>query len=116
MAGEHFVARAKAGDTVGAMEGIVSVPLAISGTPEESATENSEYTGFKVTATGGVSPYAFSLVGTWPDGIAIDGETGEVSGTPTEDGSFASLSVRATDNRGVTDDLASFTLTVASEG
>lgn len=92
----------------------VNAALAISGTPVLTATEDSAYAGFTASATGGVTPYVFSLVGTWPAGISVDSGTGVVSGTPTESGSFASLSVRVTDDEGSTDDLATFTLEVAA--
>jgi hypothetical protein len=89
--------------------------LAISGSPVLTATEGEAYAGFTVTADGGTSPYVFSLVGTWPDGLSIDPDTGEVSGTPTESGSFASLSVRVTDDASDTDDLDGFTIEVEAE-
>jgi len=94
----------------------VNAALAISGTPVLTATEDTAYAGFTASATGGVTPYVFSLQGTWPAGISIDSGTGVVSGTPTESGSFASLSVRVTDDEGSTDDLATFTLEVAAAG
>lgn len=87
---------------------------AISGAPVLTATENSAYAGFTVSAVGGNTPYVFSLQGTWPTGISINSGTGAVTGTPTEDGSFADLSVRVTDDDGETADLPTFTLVVAS--
>lgn len=90
----------------------IAAALAISGTPVLTATEDTAYAGFTASATGGVTPYVFSLQGTWPAGLSIDSGTGVVSGTPTESGSFASLSVRVTDDEGSTDDLATFTLEV----
>lgn len=88
--------------------------LAISGTPVEDGTVNVAYAGFTVTASGGVAPYTYSLVGTWPAGITVNSSTGEVSGTPTESGTFADLSVRATDDDSATADLPTFTLTIAA--
>lgn len=87
--------------------------LAISGTPVLEAQDGVAYDGFTVTATGGEMPYTFSLVGDWPAGLSINADTGAVSGTPTEDGSFATLSVRVTDDLGTTDDLDAFTIVVA---
>lgn len=88
--------------------------LTLSGSPVLTATEDSAYAGFTVTASNGTAPYVYSLVGTWPTGITINSSTGEVSGTPTESGTFASLSVRVTDDVLDTDDLPTFTLEVAA--
>lgn len=92
--------------------GAAPVALSISGTPVLSATEGEAYAGFTATAAGGTGPYVYSLVGTWPAGISINADTGAVSGTPTQDGSFAGLSVRVTDAALATDDLDAFTLEV----
>lgn len=88
--------------------------LAISGAPVLTGQDGVAYAGFTVSASGGVPPYTYSLVGTWPAGITVDADTGEVSGTPSEDGSFASLSVRATDDDSATADLPTFTLVIAA--
>lgn len=88
------------------------VPLAITGTPVLTGQSGVAYTGFTATATGGKTAYVYSLQGTWPTGLAIDDETGAVSGTPSQDGSFASLSVRVTDAHSNTADLATFTLVI----
>lgn len=93
------------------MGGAIVSP-AISGTPVLTATENAEYTGFTVSAKGGTAPYVFTLVGTWPTGISINSSTGAVTGTPTEDGSFANLSVKVTDDDSEEAQLPTFTLVV----
>lgn len=87
--------------------------LEINGEPVTTGQVGVAYDGFQVTATGGDQPYVFSLVGTWPDGITIDPDTGEVSGEPEEDGSFTNLSVRVTDERGNTAQLDAFTLVIS---
>lgn len=98
------------------MGGAAYVSPAIYGTPVLTGKDGVAYAGFTVSAVGGTAPYVFALVGTWPVGISIDSSTGAVSGTPTEDGSFADLSVKVTDDDSEEDQLPTFTLTVAAAG
>jgi hypothetical protein len=86
----------------------------ISGTPVLTATEDSAYAGFTVTTKGGAAPLVYALVGTWPAGISINTGTGAVSGTPTEAGTFASLSVKVTDADSEVSQLPTFSLVVAA--
>jgi hypothetical protein len=90
----------------------VVAALSISGTPVLTATEGAAYAGFTATASGGETPYTYSLVGTWPAGITVNSSSGAVSGTPTESGSFTGLSVRVTDNNSDTADLDTFSVEV----
>ncbi|MEY9717850.1 hypothetical protein ABIA22_000340 [Sinorhizobium fredii] len=92
---------------------VILSDLAISGTPVLTATKDAAYGGFTAPASGGTPSYVYSLTGPWPTGISVNASTGAVSGTPTEVGIFAGLSVRATDAGGYRVDLPSFTLTVA---
>lgn len=103
-----------AGSTGATSAGTAAVvaALSISGTPVLTATDGEAYDGFTATASGGEAPYTYSLVGTWPAGISINSGSGAVSGTPTESGTFAGLSVRVTDNNSDTADLNTFTLEV----
>jgi len=94
---------------------VILAPLTLSGTPVTTATEGEPYAGFTVSASYGAPPYTYSLVGDWPAGISINSSTGEVSGTPTEAGTFASLSVRVTDGASDMADLDPFTLEVESD-
>ncbi|HRN97697.1 MAG TPA: putative Ig domain-containing protein [Candidatus Saccharibacteria bacterium] len=88
-----------------------SIPI-ISGTPILIGTEGDTYAGFTVDATKGDGVYTFSLVGVWPNGISINSITGEISGTPTEAGTFENLSVKVIDGNGSIDTLDTFTIVI----
>lgn len=65
-----------------------------------------------VSATGGTSPYSFSVVGSLPSGLMLIGNV--LSGTPTTTGVF-SFSIKATDNLGCTGTRA-YTVVVSGGG
>lgn len=65
-----------------------------------------------VTATGGVTPYAWSATGL-PPGLSISSSTGKISGTPTSAGSYTSVTVKVTDSISETA-TALFAITIAS--
>ncbi|MEP7454295.1 putative Ig domain-containing protein [Phyllobacterium sp. SB3] len=90
--------------------------VTIDGTPVETGTEEEAYDGFIVSGAGGVAPYVYSLVGEWPEGITVDADSGEVSGTFAADSAetYADLSVRVTDAWKQTADLASFDIVVGA--
>jgi hypothetical protein len=54
-----------------------------------------------VAATGGTLPYAFTLTGALPPGLALNPTTGAITGTPTRLG-LSNFSVRVTDAAGAT--------------
>lgn len=85
----------------------------IRGTPVLTATHDVAYTGFTVTTSGGAPALVYALVGSWPSGISIDTSTGAVTGTPTVAGTYASLSVKVTDNDTEVSQLPTFTIVVA---
>ena len=61
-------------------------------------TQNEEYSA--TLAATGITPITWSIKnGQLPDGLSINPETGEISGTPTEDGTFE-FTVRAENEAG----------------
>jgi hypothetical protein len=96
-----------------ALDALSIVPLSISGTPVTTATQATPYGGFTVTASGGTSPYAYSIAsGSLPPGITLNAGSGAVTGTPTTAGTYVGIVIRATDAVSATANLASFTITV----
>lgn len=79
------------------------LPVAIVGTPYAVASN----------ASGGTAPYCWTLQsGVMPAGLALDGATGQISGTPTNSG-IESITITATDAYGCQGSLTR-TLVVAS--
>lgn len=73
----------------------VIVPLSITTTSLPSGTVGAAYAQF-IEATGGQTPYAWSVSGTLPDGVTINASTGAISGTPTVAATF-NFTVTVTD-------------------
>lgn len=79
----------------------------------KAATAGSAYSGFKVTASGGTAPYAFSdPTSSLPHGVTIDTGTGQVSGTPTAAGTYH-VSLTVTDAAGDQSSTPLFSMVVA---
>ena len=78
------------GGTLPAAPGITTTTLA-------AATMGKEYRQ-QITATGG-TPITWSYSGTLPDGMTLAANTGILSGTPTQEGSFR-FAVKATNSTG----------------
>ncbi|WP_267555751.1 putative Ig domain-containing protein, partial [Rhizobium rhizogenes] len=64
-----------------------------------------------VTASGGTSPYSYSLTGTLPTGLALNHATGAITGTPTTPGNY-SFSITATDANSATTS-AAYTIAIS---
>lgn len=89
--------------------------LEISGTPVEEGVVDTPYTGFTVTATGGQTPYTYTVhEGALPTGITLNPSTGVVAGTPTVEETQTGIVIRVTDAWADTDDLAAFEIAVAA--
>jgi putative Ig domain-containing protein len=89
-------------------------PLAMSNASLPGATLGSAYTA-TVTASGGLQPYAWSVVsGSLPAGLNLGAANGTISGTPTATGTFVfTLQVRDAESPAMT--LSSgFTITVST--
>lgn len=65
-------------------------------------TVNATYPGQTLVAAGGVAPYSWSVSsGSLPTGLALNGSTGTITGTPTTLGTF-DFTITVTDSTGKT--------------
>ena len=76
--------------------------------------ENVAYGPVTIVATGGTPPYTWSATGL-PTGVSIDPSTGQISGTPTVNGTFASIVVTVTDSA-AQNDVQNYSITIAAAG
>lgn len=98
----------------GVSQGSIRAALSIAGTPVTSGTVDQAYTGFTVTASGGLAPYTYIVAsGALPTGLALDPTTGAVAGTPTLEETQTGIVIRAVDRLFATADLAPFDIAVS---
>ncbi|KRB79305.1 hypothetical protein ASE00_19515 [Sphingomonas sp. Root710] len=75
-------------------------PLVFDSNPPPSGTVGTSYSNY-VPVSGGTSPYTYTIAsGSLPPGLTLNETTGEVSGTPTQEGSYT-FSVMVTDSEGM---------------
>ena len=69
---------------------IPSVPqlLVLTDPADRTITEDEAYTATLAAATGGTSPYTYTLTGTLPAGLSFNATTRVLSGTPTAEGEY----------------------------
>lgn len=77
-------------------------PLVFDSNPPPSGTVDQPYpSGHYVPVSGGTSPYTFTISsGTLPPGLMLNETTGEITGTPTQSGSYP-VTVMVTDGEGM---------------
>jgi predicted secreted protein len=74
------------------------------------------YYSHTFTATGGTQPYIWSVTGGLPDGVNLNAATGEVSGTPTTEGTYP-FTLTVTDSTAPPQtDSADFSITINAPG
>ena len=94
-----------AGTTTANCSIVISPPNLTLVCPSSTGQVGVAYTSAAV-ATGGVAPYTFSIAsGSLPPGLTLNTSTGEITGTPSSEGTF-SFSIQVTDHDG-------FSVTVA---
>ncbi len=76
----------------------INAALAVSTSSLPAGTVNTSYSQ-TLAATGGVSPYTWSIsAGSLPAGLTLTGSTGVISGTPTTAGPAVNFTVKVTDS------------------
>lgn len=96
----------------GALSGTALMAFMTENVPDGAA--GVVYDGFTVEARGGTAPYTFAVTsGTLPGGLALNGATGIVSGTPLAAGTAAGIVFTVTDAGGETSDLPSVDVAVS---
>ena len=90
----------------------IGLPLAISGDPASTGIVGTPYS-VQFAATGGRQPYAYALLGSLPDGLALSPSTGLISGTPTTAVTATNISVVASDSDGRKATSRTFSIAVA---
>ena len=90
-----------------------SAPLVITTTGLPGGVVNSPYTNAVLQATGGVTPYTWSItVGTLPAGLSLNASTGAITGTPTTTGT-SNFTVKVTDSTVPTPQTATANLSIS---
>jgi hypothetical protein len=75
---------------------VQAIPLTITTTTLPGGTLNISYMA-PLAASGGITPYTWSIVGSLPAGLTLNSGTGIISGTPTATGTFG-VTARVTDS------------------
>lgn len=78
----------------------------------QSWTENVAITAVVPVATGGTTPYAWTITPALPTGLALSSSTGHITGTPTVSVASTAYTVKVTDDNGLTAS-RTFTIVVA---
>jgi choice-of-anchor A domain-containing protein len=79
------------------VSGSSSAPLSLACAAVKAGQVGAAFNSGSMTASGGTSPYTYSIVGTLPAGLTLNTSTGAVTGTPTATGIF---SIEVTDSQG----------------
>ena len=75
-------------------------PLQITAAPDLGTVVVGVAAEDEITVSGGTAPFLYTVTGQLPDGLTINGSTGELAGEPTTAGTFVFV-VKVTDSKGL---------------
>ncbi|MFC7495117.1 MULTISPECIES: putative Ig domain-containing protein [unclassified Nocardioides] len=81
----------------------VVAPVTVTNPGDQNLYVGVRFTSFTIAASGGRAPYSYDIAsGALPDGVGLDPDTGEISGTPVAETTASNVTITVTDADGNT--------------